>query len=359
MPFDALREEAYLYIRSETNRWVWHVPIFLSVLILVASPYFVNRGWNIRRVDPQYRVPMLYAPLSIFFHNWSISMFQKARAPELPVGPKGIRVSGRDVPSDNATIRVYIYESQNKKPHSAALLWIHGGGLVSGNATQDTDFLELVLRALNIVVVSVEYRLAPQHPYPQPLNDCYAAFLWMHDHSDELGIDPRRIAIGGASAGGGLTAALVQRAYDEGRVKPVFQALMYPMLDDRTTLTRNTAGRGKLIWTPEQNLFGWTSYLGQTPTLNDERPYAAAARRKDLSGLPPAWIGVGDLDLFHDEDVDYCRRLESAGVSCPLDVVPKAYHGFNMAAKKAPGSIDFNERMIAALRVGLEATAKS
>ena len=141
-----------------------------------------------------------------------------------------------------------------------------------------------------------------------------------------------------------------------GRVKPVFQVLMYPTIDDRTTLKSETNGRGKLIWTPELNLFGWKSYLGQTPYLEDDRPYAAAARRKDLSGLPPAWIGVGDLDLFYDEDVEYCRGLQVAGGSCKLDVVLNAYHGFNLLAKKAPGSTAFNERMIDALRVGLEAT---
>jgi acetyl esterase/lipase len=286
----------------------------------------------------------------------TVSALQKRTSvPDLAVA-NDITISSRDVRIDKTSVRIYIYESQNKKPHRAALLWIHGGGLVLGNARADTEFLQPILRSLNIVVVSVEYRLAPQHPYPQPLDDCFVALLWMHDHADELGIDARRIAIGGGSAGAGLAAALVQRAYDDGRVNPVFQVLMYPMIDDRTTLKSETMGRGKLIWTPELNLFGWKSYLGQPPHLEDDRPYAAAARRKKLNDLPSAWIGVGDLDLYYDGDVEYCKGLQAAGVGCTLDVVPNAYHGFNLLAKKAPGSRAFNERMIDALRVGLEAT---
>jgi acetyl esterase/lipase len=347
--------EVCLNTRPEKNRWIRRGSVFLAALMLLASLYIVSKAWNIRRVDQQYRVPMLYAPTN-YLHSWSIAKLQKdTGAPgHLPAAPTGITITRKDVFVDQMPVRIYVYERQDKQPHSAGLLWIHGGGLVLGNATADTEFLEPILRGLNIVVVSVEYRLPPQHPYPQPLDDCYAALLWMHEHADELGIDPRRIAVGGGSAGAGLAAALVQRAYDEGRVRPVFQALMYPMIDDRTTLTSNDDGRGKFVWTQDENLFGWKSYLGRTPRTDDERPYAAASRRKDLSGLPPAWIGVGDLDLFYDEDVEYCRRLQSAGVSCQLYLVPHAYHGFNLLAKKAPGSIDFNERMISALKAGLE-----
>ncbi len=350
-----MRGESISKHKTKMNRAVWLVSVFSGVLVFLASTYFASKAWDIRRVDRQYRVPMLYAPTN-YLHTSTVSALQKRTSvPDLSVA-NDITISSRDIRIDKASVRIYIYESRSKKPHGAALLWIHGGGFVLGNARADTEFLQPILRALNIVVVSVEYRLAPQHPYPQPFDDCFVALLWMHDHADELGIDARRIAIGGGSAGAGLAAALVQRAHDEGRVKPVFQVLMYPMIDDRTTLKSETNGRGKLIWTPELNLFGWKSYLGQTPHLEDDRPYAAAARRKDLGGLPPAWIGVGDLDLFYDEDVEYCRGLQAAGGSCKLDVVLNAYHGFNLLAKKAPGSTAFNERMIDALRVGLEAT---
>jgi acetyl esterase/lipase len=350
-----VRGESISKHKTKMNRAVWLVSVFSGVLVFLASTYFVSKAWDIRRVDRQYRVPMLYAPTN-YLHTSTVSALQKRTSlPDLSVA-NDITISSRDIRIDKASVRIYIYESRNKTPHSAALLWIHGGGFVLGNARADTEFLQPILRALNIVVVSVEYRLPPQHPYPQPLDDCFVALLWMHDHADELGIDSRRIAVGGGSAGGGLAATVVQRAHDEGRVKPVFQVLMYPTIDDRTTLKSETNGRGILIWTPELNLFAWKSYLGQTPYWEDDRPYAAAARRKDLSGLPPAWIGVGDLDLFYDEDVEYCKGLQAAGVSCKLDVVLNAYHGFNLLAKKAPGSTAFNERMIDALRVGLEAT---
>jgi len=350
-----VRGESISKHKTKMNRAVWLVSVFSGVLVFLAGTYFVSKAWDIRRVDRQYRVPMLYAPTN-YLHTSTVSALQKhTSVPDLAVA-NDINISSRDVRIGKTSVRIYIYESQNKKPHSAALLWIHGGGLVLGNARADTEFLQPILRALNIVVVSVEYRLPPQHPYPQPLDDCFVALLWMHDHADELGIDARHIAIGGGSAGAGLAAALVQRAHDDGRVSPVFQVLMYPMIDDRTTLKSETNGRGRLIWTPELNLFGWKSYLGQMPHLEDDRPYAAAARRKTLNGLPSAWIGVGDLDLYYDEDVEYCRGLQAAGVSCKLDVVPNAYHGFNLLANNAPGSIAFNERMIDALRAGLEAT---
>jgi acetyl esterase/lipase len=341
--------------KTKMSRAVLLVSVFSGVLVFLASTYFVSKAWDIRRVDRQYRVPLLYAPTD-YLHTSTVSALQKRTSvPDLSLA-NDITISSKDIRIDKASVRIYIYESKNKKPHSAALLWIHGGGFVLGNARADTEFLQPILRALNIVVVSVEYRLPPKHPYPQPLDDCFVALLWMHDHADELGIDSGRIAIGGGSAGGGLAATLVQRAHDDGRVNPVFQVLMYPMIDDRTTLKSETNGRGRLIWTPELNLFGWKSYLGQMPQLKDERPYAAAARRKDLSGLPSAWIGVGDLDLYYDEDVEYCSGLRAAEVSCQLEVVPNAYHGFNLLAKKAPGSSAFNQRMINALRAGLEST---
>ena len=326
----------------------------LGVLALLAGAYIARKAWEIRRVDRQYRVPTLYAPN--YLGTMTVSALQKrSSTPDEMTAGSEIAISSRDIPGiGETTVRVYVYERQNREKNRAALLWIHGGGLVLGNARADTALLGPFLRELNLVVVSVEYRLAPQHPYPQALDDCFAAFLWVRDHADELGIDAGRVAVGGGSAGGGLAAAVAQRALDEARVQPRFQLLIYPMLDDRTTLRRGRNGRGRLGWTPAANRFGWKSYLGQKATLKDDRPYAAAARRENLAGLPEAWIGVGDLDLFYDEDVAYCGRLRAAGVRCELDVVPNAYHGFNLMAEKAPGSIAFNQRMLEALRAGLK-----
>jgi acetyl esterase/lipase len=226
--------------------------------------------------------------------------------------------------------------------------------MISGNAQADAIFLSRLAQQLNALVISVEYRLAPEHPFPAALDDCYIAFKWLHDEAPTLGVDPARIAIGGSSAGGGLCAALAQRAHDADEVKPAFQILICPMLDDRTTLKTSHGGRGELLWRPTENLMAWTAYLGQRPTQLEDRQYAVPARRENLSGLPPAWIGVGTLDLFYEEDVRYAERLRAAGVPCEVDVVEGAYHGFHGAAKNAPESVAFLNRMIDALRNALQ-----
>ena len=184
---------------------------------------------------------------------------------------------------------------------------------------------------LGCVVVSVDYRLAPETPHPGPIEDCYAALKWMHAHADELGIDPARIAVGGESAGGGLAACLALLARDRGEIPLVFQLLIYPMLDDRTvTEAEPHPFAGAFIWTRDSNRFGWTSLLGCEPGGDEVSPYAAASRATDLKGLPPTFIAVGSLDLFLEEDLEYTRRLLRAGVSTELHIYPGAYHAFNM-----------------------------
>ena len=202
-----------------------------------------------------------------------------------------------------------------------------------------------------VLVASVDYRLAPERPFPAGLTDCHAALRWLHAHAEERGVDPARIAVGGDSAGGGLAAALVQLAHDRGEVPVAFQLLVYPMLDDRTVLEADDDGTEHFVWSRRSNRFGWTAYLGHEPTVESAPEYAAPARREDLSGLPPAWIGVGDLDLFHAEDLAYAARLRAAGVACEVHEVPGMYHGADVLhAFRTPLTADFLERMIAALR---------
>jgi acetyl esterase/lipase len=160
--------------------------------------------------------------------------------------------------------------------------------------------------------------------------DCYDALIWVDANSDELGIDRRRIAVGGASAGGGLAAALAQMALDRQIVTPVFQLLVYPMLDDRTALRMDLDDSDNFTWNQENNRYGWESYLGQKLGSEDLPAYAVPARRVDLSGLPPCWIGVGSLDIFHDEDVDYGNRMRACGGDCHIEIVPGAFHGFDV-----------------------------
>ena len=228
----------------------------------------------------------------------------------------------------------------------AALLWIHGGGYVIGNAQQDDALCGRFARELGITVAAVDYRLAPEHPYPAPLEDCYAALTWL---AGLPAVDPSRVAIGGASAGGGLAAALALLARDRGEVTPTAQLLAYPMLDDRSgSVPENPNYR---LWSPKSNRFGWAAYLG-----NADPQVAVPARREDLSGLPAAWIGVGTNDLFHDEDLAYAERLTAAGVPCHVEVVPGAFHGFDLLVPKATVSQSFFASQCASLRAALAAT---
>ncbi|BDV31786.1 alpha/beta hydrolase [Microbacterium terricola] len=217
----------------------------------------------------------------------------------------------------------------------AALLWIHGGGMVIGAAVQDHARCADLARDLGIVVVSVEYRLAPEHPYPVPLDDCHRAWEWLLTEAPLLDVDPARIAIGGQSAGGGLAAGLVLRVHDGGGPQPAAQWLFCPMLDDRTAANRELDGVRHFLWDNRANLAGWTAYVG-SPGAADVAEYAAPARRTDFAGLPAAWVGAGDIELFYSEDRDYAERMQRAGVDVTLEVVRGGPHAFESLAQKAP-----------------------
>lgn len=270
---------------------------------------------------------------------------------DLASGP-GISASRRRV--DRGGVNVLVQEPIEHAAPRPGVLWLHGGGMVSGSAQSEASLAGGLVTALGAVAVSPDYRLAPENPFPAPLDDCMASLLWMVKHSDELGIDPDRIAVCGGSAGGGLAAAVAQRAYDEG-ISVRVQGLIYPMLDDRTALRDNLAGKGELTWSASSNRWAWTAYLGRAPRLADAPEYAAPARRSDLTGLPPTWIGVGDLDVFHDENVAYAERLTAAGVPCKLLTVPGMYHGADGIARKASSMQDFYSSMVEFLRSHLDA----
>ncbi len=210
---------------------------------------------------------------------------------------------------------------------------IHGGGYVMGSYDMDDARFDSWCPDLGVVGVSVEYRLAPEVPYPGPLEDCYRGLRWVYDQAEELGIDRDRIGVAGGSAGGGLAAALALLARDRGEVPLRFQLLDCPMLDDRQR-TPSSQLDGLAVWSRESNTFGWQSYLGDL--YGGEVPYTAApARCEDLRGLPPAFVSVGTVDGFRDEDIDYATRLNQAGIPCELHVYPGACHGYQMAAGSA------------------------
>jgi acetyl esterase/lipase len=207
-----------------------------------------------------------------------------------------------------------------------ALISIHGGGYVTGTHLGDDGRFDRWSPALRCVGVSVGYRLAPETPYPGPLEDCYAALRWAYQNAGDLGIDPGRIGIIGGSAGGGLAAGLALLARDRAQIPVAFQVLSYPMLDDRAT----RSGRaGAPLWGPSANEFGWRGYLSGLRPGEDAPGYAVAARATDLAGLPPAFITVGNLDGLLDEDVDYARRLIAAGVPTDLHVFADGPHAFD------------------------------
>ncbi len=227
-----------------------------------------------------------------------------------------------------------------------ALLWVHGGGYVIGTAAQEDAFCRRFADELGAVVAAVDYRLAPEHPFPTPLEDCHDALVWLAERDE---VDARRVAIGGASAGGGLAAGLALMARDRGVVQPALQLLTYPMLDDRTALRDDLDERGYRLWNNVSNDYGWRSYLGVPPGSDGVSGHASPARCEDLTGLPPAWVGVGTLDLFLDEDLAYAERLRSAGVPCRVEVVEGAFHAFDYLAPGSSISRRFRDAQLDAL----------
>lgn len=251
---------------------------------------------------------------------------------------------------------VFVLTPSGQPASRPAVLSLHGGGMCAGSAQLEIQLGGRLAQALGAIVVSPNYRLAPENPFPAGLDDCMATLQWMVNHAEDLGIDPDRVAVYGTSAGGGLAAAVAQRAVDEG-ISVRAQALISPMLDDRTALRDDLAGRGELTWSPKSNKWAWNAYLGRQPRRSDAPEYAAPARRADVAGLPPAWIGVGDLEVFFDENVAYAEKLEAAGVPSQLVTVPGMYHTADGILQEVPSMKNFHASMVKFLRVYLT-TAK-
>lgn len=263
-----------------------------------------------------------------------------------------VSIEERKVPGPEGApdVTVLVFRPENLPEPLPALLWIHGGGYVIGSAQQDDLMAKGLAKALECVVVSVDYRLAPEHPFPAPLEDCYAALKWLAANSAELKVEKLRLAIGGASAGGGLAAGLALLTRDRKQVEIVFQLLTYPMIDNKNVAPADKKPPDSFIWSRGNNLTGWRSYLGFEPGGKEVSPYAAPYRASDLSGLPPALISEGELDLFLNENIAYAQRLLEAGVPTELHVYPGAYHGFNGFAPDARVSKRYNTDVIAVLK---------
>jgi acetyl esterase/lipase len=256
-------------------------------------------------------------------------------------------------PQGDPAVRVRVYQPNDRPSILPALLWIHGGGYVMGDIEQDDRLMKQLVTRVGCVAVSVDYRLPPEHPFPAPVEDCYAGLRWLFAHASELGVDSSRIAIGGASAGGGLAAGLALLARDRKEVPVAFQLLIYPMIDDRNATPASYAITDPRVWHRESNRLGWKAYLGRDGGGDHVSPYAAATRATDLTNLPPAYIPVGALDLFIDENIEYAQRLIQAGVPTELHVYPGAFHGFDMFAPSAAVSKQFKAERDNALKRAL------
>lgn len=287
---------------------------------------------------PELRQALSFFPV-IEFSNGLESYRQPLDALVLPPPPEELASVLREerflpVPVGAPKVRVLIYSPPgDAAAPRPAVLHIHGGGYVLGSPEINDVGSRAMAHKLGAVVVSVDYRLAPEVAWPGALQDCYAALCWLHDHAGEIGVDPARIAVAGESAGGGHAVALALHARDLGGPPIQLQVLDAPMLDDRT----GTAGGshpycGHFVWTSESNRFGWSALLGQDAGAPEVPDGAVPSRTTNLSGLAPTFITVGALDLLLDESLEWARRLSLAGVPVELHVIPGAYHGFSMAA---------------------------
>ena len=275
---------------------------------------------------------------------------QMLAALEIPPNPN-VASEDRMVPGPEGApdVKVRVYRPVDATGTLPGIYFIHGGGMILGDIDGEDAVSSTICEHVDAVVVSVEYRLAPEHPYPAPVEDCYAGLVWMARNAAELRFDPDRLAVYGASAGGGLTIAVSMLARDRGFPAVRFQMPIYPMIDDRNETPSSHEITDIGLWDRAGNIEAWKWYLG------DGKPdqYAAPARAEDLAGLPPTFIDVGTVDLFRDEDIAFATRLMQVGVPTELVVNPGAYHAAEVFAPDAPLAQRIWARRIEALRRAL------
>jgi acetyl esterase/lipase len=307
---------------------------------LAAFPAGVDPGAHLRDMNV---VKMLRSTLDLL----------EATGGSLPIDAR-VTVENRSIagpdPGAEIPIRIYAPVAGGGGPH-AALVFFHGGAFVLGD--RYTEELRCLRYAAETpcVVVSVDYRLAPEHPYPAAVDDCFAGLEWTVSHAEELDIDPSRVGVGGSSAGGALAASVALKARDAGGPPLVFQLLNYPVVDDRMDTASMRAFDATPLWTSGATADMWEHYLGDAKTRGDVSPYAAPGRAADLSGLPPAYVLTAELDPLRDEGIEYARRLMEAGVPTELHTVAGACHGFDIiAAEGALGQRAIDEQVRALVR---------
>lgn len=306
-------------------------------------------------IDPEI-LPLLDLAPNLLLDDASINATREmlavaaAAAPPPALNPElrhaRVGVGSPEVP-------VLIFDPPGRR-HRAAVLQIHGGGMVLGTASWCSNDNASLAQELGVLVVSVDYRLAPEHPFPNPQTDCFTAYEWLLLNADALGVDRDRIAVCGESAGGGLAASVVHMARDKELTLPCLQVLTYPMLDCRTgSATRpGMPGTGEYIFTRSMNVYCWQALRGSYGCDDAYAGWFSPSLAKSFSGLSPAFIATGALDLFLDEDIEYARRLAEAGVPVELHVYPGAVHAFDKLPD-ATVSRQFTRDRRAALRRAL------
>ena len=247
---------------------------------------------------------------------------------------KGMQFSERTISTpDNNNLRICTYSSSRPMPGAIGLLWIHGGGYAIGTPEQDVGFIKSFIDASNCVVVSPDYRLSIDEPYPAAINDCYSALLWMKENAEELGIADNQFFVGGDSAGGGLTAAVSLMARDRGDVNIAFQMPFYPMIDDRMT-TPSSQNNDAPIWNTKANEIAWKLYLGELFGSDEVPVYAAPARETNYANLPPTYTFVGSIEPFFDETKIYIENLKRDGTPATIDIYEGCFHAFDLLCSK-------------------------
>lgn len=287
------------------------------------------------RVNPELREGLALVPVVELPED-----LQNARTTSPPLRDEYsacVRIRNKVIAGgDGQQMLIKVYEPvQRDDTKLPAMLWIHGGGYVLGHPNNEDVLCENFVESVNCLVISPDYRLAPEHPYPAALEDCYAALMWMTNSVSELNINLERIAVGGGSAGGGLTAALALLARDRGGPAICFHMPLYPMIDDRNiTFSSHEISDKRAVWYRSNNLAAWSVYLGESGDA--EIPaYAAPSRAETLAGLPPTYMCVGELDPFRDETIDYVMRLCQAGVEVEFHLYPGCFHAFEHVVPNA------------------------
>jgi acetyl esterase/lipase len=292
--------------------------------------------------DPEYQSIARFLPRGIA-RSWNLRLIRLLGAlTGLGSDPENVEIEETGA----GTVRVH-RPTAGGDELLPAVLWLHGGGFLIGSPKQDDALCRQIADELGAIVVAPVYRLAPEHVFPAALDDAYAALRWLTKRDD---VDASRIAVAGASAGGGLAAQIALYARDQGEVRLAAQILVYPMLDDRTVLRTDVDESPFRLWDNRSNRIGWSSYLGRAAGAAEASPIAVPARNEDLRGLPPAWIGVGSLDLFHDEDMAYADQLRAADVPCETIAVDGVFHGFDGVVQDSAATKRFRESMFAAMR---------